>query len=238
MQLPNRAKDITGMQFGSLTALRPVSKQGSMIVWEYRCACGKLHEARANTVTYLGKRGDTEVPSCGCIELARKTKHGFRTAKNTHPAYRAYRGMMSRCYLASDSNYKWYGAVGVTVCDEWKDNPEAFVKWSLDNGWQKGLHIDKDILSEAKNIHPHVYSPKTCQWVTPKKNVGFATNRDNYGKHPNVRLSHEEVAEIIRLYMSGEVTDRTTLMEMFNLKSTSSISRLIKLHMDKVQSSV
>ena len=152
-------------------------------------------------------------------------------------AYDTWKDLIRRCYSEKHQK-KLPTYIGVTVCDEWKDNPEAFVKWSLDNGWQKGLHIDKDILSEAKNIHPHVYSPETCQWVTPKKNVGFATNRDNYGKHPNVRLSHEEVAEIIRLYMSGEVTDRTTLMEMFNLKSTSSISRLIKLHMDKVQSSV
>ena len=236
MQLPNRAKDITGMQFGSLTALSPVSKQGSMVVWEYRCACGKLHEARANTVTYLAKKGDTEVPSCGCIELARKTKHGFRTAKNTHPAYRAYRGMMSRCYLASDSNYKWYGAVGVTVCDEWKGNPEAFVKWALDNGWKKGMHVDKDILSDAKQIHPHIYSPETCQWVSAKKNVGYATNRDNFGKHPNVRLSHQQVEELLELFNSGEETNTARLAERVNLKSRNSVYRLIKLHRDKVQS--
>ena len=236
MQLPNRAKDITGMQFGSLTALSPVSKQGSMVVWEYRCACGKLHEARANTVTYLAKKGDTEVPSCGCIELARKTKHGFRTAKNTHPAYRAYRGMMSRCYLASDSNYKWYGAVGVTVCDEWKGNPEAFVKWALDNGWKKGMHVDKDILSDAKQIHPHIYSPETCQWVSAKKNVGYATNIENFGKHPNVRLSHQQVEELLELFNSGEETNTARLAERFNLKSRNSVYRLIKLHRDKVQS--
>lgn len=96
-------------------------------------------------------------------ELARKTKHGYRKAKDTHPAYRAYRGMMSRCYDTNNSAYKWYGAIGITVCDEWKNNPQAFVEWSINNGYPKDWYIDKDILCKAKGIYPHIYSPETCQ---------------------------------------------------------------------------
>ena len=228
--LGKRTKDITGQTFGALTALRFSHVANRQAYWEYRCKCGKVHTARANTIAYQArKRNDCELPSCGCVELARKTKHGFRKAKDTHPAYTVYMGMMDRCYNENSPGYQWYGAVGVTVCDVWKGNPAAFVRWAIESGWETGLHIDKDILCEEKGIHPHIYSPETCQWVTPKVNVGFATNRDNFGKHPNVRLSHEEVAEMLDTYFSGEITDQKELAQMFGLLSSSSVRRLIQL---------
>lgn len=231
--MTSKLDSMIGKQFGSLTAIRPLHKNSSNIrYWEYLCICGKTHIARGNTVTFAAKKGDPEVPSCGCVELARKTKHGFRKVRDTHPAYRVYRGMMSRCYDSNDSGYKWYGAIGVTVCEEWRGHPEVFVEWAIANGWKPGLHIDKDILSEALNIHPHVYSPQTCQWVSAKTNVGFSTNRDNFGKHPNVRLSHAQVEEILRLYFSENGPKGPKLAEMFNV-GTSAIYRLIKLFKER-----
>lgn len=222
--------NIKGQVFGSLTALEPSHQNKSHTwYWKYQCKCGAIHIARANTIKYESRKNDPELPSCGCVELARKTKHGFRKVKNTHPAYKVYRGIMSRCYDPNCPEYKFYGAKGVTVSAEWKNNPKAFVEWSIQNGWSKGLVIDKDILSDKFNIHPHIYSPETCQWISAKHNVSYATSRNNYGKHPNVRLSHEEVAEILKLYNSGECTNQSELARMFGLKSPSSIGRLIKL---------
>lgn len=222
-------KDLTGQQFGSLIAMSISHKQkDGTAYWLFRCKCGKTHIARGNTVKYAANKGDTELPSCGCIELSRKTKHGFRKKEDTHPAYRIYRGIMTRCYSITCPGYKWYGAKGVTVCDEWKGDPAAFVKWAIQSGYQSGLHIDKDIICDQLNIHPHIYSPTTCQWVTPKVNVGYATNRDNFGKHPNIRLSHEQVSEILTLYHSGEITNQSELARMYNVYS-STINRLISL---------
>ncbi len=221
-------KNITGQRFGSLVALRfSHSGKNHMNYWVYKCDCGNEHIARTNTIKYELRKGDLEIPSCGCIELKRKTKHGFRTVKNTHPAYRAYRGIMGRCYNPEDHEYKWYGAVGITICNEWKDNPESFVKWSIENGWASGLHIDKDIICKAKGISPHVYSPETCQWVTAKVNVGFATNRDNFGKHPNVKLSHNDVSEIERCFFNEEM-NKSELARKYKI-AYSSIHRLIKI---------
>lgn len=229
----SRIKDITGIKFGSLTAIKIAYVKNRSAYWEYSCVCGKTHIARANIVTHQAtSKNDPELPSCGCIEVARKTKHGFRKANDTHPAYRAYRGMMSRCYNPNDTGYKWYGALGVTVADCWKDNPEAFVKWSLENGWAKNLHIDKDIKCKAKGIYPHIYSPDTCTWTTAKNNVAEATNRTNYGKHPNVKLSQEEVDEILRLYFSGEIANQSELARMYGV-NPGSIGRLIRLELNQ-----
>lgn len=225
--MAGKAKDLTGQTFGSLIAIEPHHKgPDGTLFWKFKCNCGNNHVARGNIIKFEAKKGDPELPSCGCIELKRKTKHGFRTVNSTHPAYRAYRGMMSRCYNTKHSEYKWYGAVGITVCDEWKNNPEAFVQWSIANGWFKGGHIDKDILSDQLGIHPHIYSPQTCQWINAKKNVGYATNRNNYGSHPNVKLSHDHVADILNRLNQGE--SRYDLAKEYKVDE-SSIRRLVKL---------
>lgn len=226
-----RYKDITGMTFGSLTAVRLSHiNEARLAFWLFSCKCGKDHTARANTVAYEAKkRNDPELPSCGCVELSRKTKHGYRKASDTHPLYHLHRGILNRCYNTNYPQYIWYGEKGVTVCDEWINDPAAFIEWGMQNGWQPGMHIDKDILCEQLNIHPHVYSPETCQFVTPKVNVGFATNRANYGKHPNVRLSQESVNELLTKYFSGEETNQSELARQYGLKSPKSVSRLIKL---------
>ncbi len=225
----SRIKDITGIKFGSLTAIKVAYVKNRAAYWEYSCVCGKTHIARANNVAHRAtSQNDPELPSCGCIEVARKTKHGFRKANDRHPAYSAYRNMMDRCYSPNDKAYKWYGAVGVTVADCWKGNPEAFVKWSLENGWDKNLHIDKDIKCKAKGIYPHIYSPNTCTWTTAKINIAESANRTNYGKRPNIKLSQEEVDEILHRYSSGEVTNQSELARMYGL-SQSSIRRLLQL---------
>lgn len=228
--LGKRSKDITGQKFGSLTAIRfSHLGQNRLAYWEYHCKCGNVHIARANTVSHQTKtKNDPELPSCGCVELARKTKHGYRKAKDTHPAYKAYRAMLDRCYNPNTYGYQWYGAVGVTVVAVWKNDPKAFVDWAIEAGWKPGLHIDKDILCEEKGISPHIYSPETCQWVTAKVNVGFATNRDNYGKHPNIKLSHYEVAELLDIYFSGECEIQKELAQRYAV-TPSTVMRLIDL---------
>lgn len=222
-------KDITNNRYGSLVAIQ-LNHVGTnrTAYWDYQCDCGKIHTARANTITYTAKHStNPKLPSCGCMELELKTKHGYRTASNTHPLYKVHKSIMDRCYNPTLPSYQWYGAVGVTMCDEWKANPKAFIEWALANGYQKGLHIDKDILCKAKGIHPHVYSPETCQFVTAKINVGFATNRSNYGKHPNVKLSNRQVEEILRKYNVEGISGPTLSMEYG--VGTSTIYRILKL---------
>ncbi len=226
MILSKRAEDATGKQFGRLLAISPERQSSNGTYWLFKCSCGKEHVARLNTVKYsLKKNGNV---SCGCYELENKTKHGYRKVNNTHRAYAAYISMMDRCYNKNNNGYQWYGAKGVTVCDEWKDNPAAFVEWSIANGWEKGLHIDKDILCEELGISPHIYSPETCQWTTVQKNVAKATNRDNFGSHPNIKLSHSKVDEMCNLYSTGECTNMSELARRFNLLSPSSVSKILK----------
>lgn len=70
-------------------------------------------------------------------------------------------------------------------------------------------------------------SPETCQWVDARTNVGFATNRSNYGKHPNVKLSQEQVDEILAAYRSGQANG-PELARQYGV-GPSTVYRLIKL---------
>ena len=66
---------------------------------------------------------------------------------------------------------KRYGAIGVTMCDEWKDDVEAFYDWCMANGWNTSLVLDKDIKCKELGINPAVYSPETISMITAQENV-------------------------------------------------------------------
>ena len=112
--------------------------------------------------------------------------------------------MKQRCYNPNHPEYSRYGAKGVTVCDEWLNNAGSFIHWALDNGWEKGKHLDKDILSDKLGI-PRTYSPITCCFISPKVNVGYSGGRANFRNNKRIRLTPQCVQEIKQLYQSGQL---------------------------------
>ncbi len=70
--------------------------------------------------------------------------------------------MIHRCYLESDTGFKKYGARGITVCDEWRNDFKAFYDWAMSNGYSDELTIDR--INGKGN-----YEPTNCRWATYKE---------------------------------------------------------------------
>lgn len=83
--------------------------------------------------------------------------------------------MMRRCYNEKSIAYKDYGAKGIVVCEEWHDR-ENFRKWSHENGYVKGLRLNR--IDSKGN-----YTPDNC--VFGECNKKKPTGESQY--HKNVR---------------------------------------------------
>jgi hypothetical protein len=78
--------------------------------------------------------------------------------------YREWSGMKARCHCSNDKKYKHYGGRGISVCDEWKESFEVFMKWSLENGYTDNLTLDRI------NVNGN-YEPGNCRWITHKEQM-------------------------------------------------------------------
>lgn len=153
------------MKYGRLTIVGepflkyplPTSKQLKRYI-KTICECRTEKDCDYYSVKY-GK-----IQSCGCLnrELSgnRARKHGLSQT----PLYAVWFAMLERCRNPLHEEYHRYGAKGVEVCDEWKDNPKPFIDWALANGYNKGLQIDRFPNNEGN------YEPGNCRFATPKEN--------------------------------------------------------------------
>ena len=67
--------------------------------------------------------------------------------------------MRSRCKNPKATKYEYYGGKGIKVCKEWDEDFICFYNWSINNGWAKGLSIDR--INGNKD-----YCPDNCRWTT------------------------------------------------------------------------
>lgn len=62
-----KAKDLTGMKFGELVAIKPADRTKNGIIWECKCSCGNVVNVLASRLLY----GKTK--SCGHLANESKT---------------------------------------------------------------------------------------------------------------------------------------------------------------------
>lgn len=124
--------------------------------------------------------------------------HGY----SRHPLYQKWQDMVRRCHSPKAQNYPHYGGVGVTVCEEWRANPVAFIEWALDAAWEPGMEIDKDLKISGNKL----YSPLTCSIVSHRENMLGVVGRASGRKTSKLKLSQQDVINIVARKRAGEAT--------------------------------
>ncbi len=188
--LPKRIPNLIGKKFHLLTVVSFSGKdKRNNSLWECLCDCGNTKIIRG----FFLKNGETK--SCGCLVINQlkdiSTTHGV----SGHKLYKILEGIKARCYNKNVQSYKRYGAVGVTVCQEWLDDPRKFIQWALDSGWEKGLQIDKDIIPQKLGITERIYSPEMCSVVTAEKNTNNRKS-NHYLTHNGITATLSEWGKV------------------------------------------
>ena len=141
-----------------------------------------------------------------CANSKRRRKHGYAY----HPLYCVWETIIQRCENPRAKSYPCYGAKGIKMCPEWRNNPQEFIKWGQENGYKEGLVIDRIDSNYG-------YNPDNCRFVTQEencKNINFAK-----------KLTWTQVREIRDRLSEGE--EGIKLAKDFNV-SPSTISAINK----------
>ena len=161
------SKDITGQRFGRLVAVEKIcanskrkGQKRQREKWLFRCDCGNEKTVLVESVM----SGHTQ--SCGCF---REDMRGYYTRKHGMSKTRLHviwSHMKSRCYSPSCKEYKWYGARGIKMCEEWshEDGMANFAEWAMSSGYSDSLSLDRiDVDGD--------YEPSNCRWITQKQQM-------------------------------------------------------------------
>lgn len=172
--------NLVGKRFGKLLVVeKSTQRVGNRISFLCKCDCGREKIVSGHNLT------QGNVSSCGCYLKESRQKHRLYGCR----IYHIWAAMVQRCTNPKSISYPNYGARGIAVCDEWRNDFQAFYDWAMANGYSDDLTIDR--IDNNKD-----YSPDNCRWADMKTQANN-TRRNSYFDYRGERLT---MAELCRKY--------------------------------------
>lgn len=122
----SRAPDLTGQQFHRLTVISraPNFPGGNRTArWHCICACGQ------ETISSATELRNGRAKSCGCYSRAILKDSGHKHGGHRDKLYKVWTAIKQRCLNPDDSAYHNYGARGIAIADEWRNDYAAFAEY-------------------------------------------------------------------------------------------------------------
>lgn len=146
---------VKGQRFGMLTVIEEnpmVTLPSGQKVRSIKCKCD-CEVIKDVKLVHLTKQ---KIVSCGCKN---KTKGGDG---GTHLC-KLWRSLKYRTSEKGIDKHRYYDR-NIGVCEEWKNDYFKFKEWSLSNGYNENLQIDR--IDNNKG-----YNPENCRFVTLSENL-------------------------------------------------------------------
>lgn len=122
--------------------------------------------------------------------------------KRDHPLYYVWANMIQRCHDPERSGFQWYGAKGVSVCQRWRENFDAFTA-------DMGERPEGRTLDRWPNKFGN-YEPGNCRWATEKEQQRNRTN---------TKLTPELAAAIAAAVKAGK-RNKSAVARAFGISRT------------------
>lgn len=159
-------RDLTGQRFGRWQILEHAGPGN----WHCICDCGRAKQVRGSILTSGAYK------SCGCLSGEGRRIHGMSKSRE----YKIWGRTRDRCSIPKATAFKNYGGRGITVCERWRNNFEAFlgdvglcpspehsidridvngnyapgnVRWSTDLEQMQNTRRSKKVVDLAQDIH-------------------------------------------------------------------------------------
>ncbi len=147
--------NLIGLRFGRLTVIdlsTPTSCARKRARWLCKCKCGSEIVVRGESLS------GNQTRSCGCILKENRRLLGLKHGMKFTRIYSIWQDIKKRCLNPNSKSFPFYGARGITVSDEWKNNFVEFLEDTRD-GYADHLTIDRIDTKRG-------YQKGNTRWIT------------------------------------------------------------------------